>query len=52
MLPLEAEGVEGSRGRELYPNNDIANKYTLDTFIMIYLSILLLFFHFLVLQRM
>ena len=37
---------------ESYPTNDIPNKYIYDAFLMIYLSILLLlFFHFLVLQR-
>ena len=36
--------------RESYPTNDIPNKYIYDAFSMIYLSILLLFFHFSVIQ--
>ena len=47
LLPL---GTEGAGGRESYPPNDITNIY--DAFLVIYLSVLLLlFFHFLVLQR-
>ena len=38
--------------RDFYTPSDITNKYIYDAFLMIYLSIvLLLFFHFLVLQR-
>ena len=48
LLPL---GAEGTRGRESYPNNHISNKYIYDGFLMIYLTILFLFFRFLVLQR-
>ena len=48
LLPFRAEGV---RGRESYPTNDIPNKYIYDVFLMIYLSILLLFLYILVLQR-
>ena len=51
LLPLRAEGAEGAGGRESYPTNDIPNKYIYNAFLMIYLSISLLFFHFLVLQR-
>ena len=44
--------MEGAKGREPYPPNDITNKYIHDSFSMIYLSILLLlFFHFLVPQK-
>ena len=42
--------AEGAGGRESYPTNDIPNKYIYDAFSMIYLSILLLFFHFSVIQ--
>ena len=35
----------------IYPTNDIPNKYIHDAFLMIYLCILLLFFHFLVFHR-
>ena len=38
-------------GCESFPTNDIANKYICDAFLMIYDAILLLFFHFLVLER-
>ena len=49
LLPL---GAEGAGSREFFQPNDITNKYIYDAFLMIYLSILLLlFFHFLVLQR-
>ena len=49
LLPL---GTEGARGHESYPPNDVTNKHVYDAFLMIFLSILLLlFFHFLVLQR-
>ena len=51
LLLLGSEGFEGSRGRTSHPTNDIPNKYIYDAFSMIYLSILLLLFHFLVLQR-
>ena len=49
LLPL---GDEGTGGFESYPTSEIPNKYIYDAFLMIYLSILLLlFFHFLALQR-
>ena len=49
LLPL---GVEGTEGRESYPPSDITDKYIYDAFLMICLSnLLLLFFHFLVLQN-
>ena len=49
VLPLKTEGVWGV---ESYPTSEIPNKYIYDTFSMIYLStFLLLFFHFLALQR-
>ena len=45
-------GAEGAWGYESDPTSEIPNKYTYDDFLMIYLSILLLlFFHFLALQR-
>ena len=37
-------------GCESYATSEIPNKYIYDAFLMIYLSILLLFFHFFVLQ--
>ena len=43
-------GAEGAGGREYYPTNDIPNKYMYDAILIIYLSILLLCFHFLVLR--
>ena len=43
-------GAEGTGGREYYPTNDIPNKYMYDAILIIYLSILLLCFHFLVLR--
>ena len=49
LLPLRAEGAGGF---ESYSTSQIPNKYIYDALLMIYLSILLLlFFHFLVLQR-
>ena len=51
LLPLGVEEAEGAGGRESYPTSDIPYKYIYDAFLMIYLSILMLFFHFLVLQR-
>ena len=48
MLTLGSKEAEGVG--ESYPTNDIPNKYIYDAFLMIYLSILL-FFHFLVVQR-
>ena len=49
---LSPLGNEGAGSRKCYPPSDITNKYIYDTFLMIYLSILLLlFFNFLVLQR-
>ena len=48
LLPL---GTEGAGDCESYPHKDITNKYIYDAFLMICLSILLLlFFHFLVMQ--
>ena len=47
LLPL---GTEGAWDRESYLPNDITNKYIYDALLIIYLSILL-FFHFLVLQK-
>ena len=44
LLLLGAEGVERARGRESYPTSDIPNEYIDDYFLMIYLSISLLFF--------
>ena len=43
---LLAFGVKEAGEREYYPTNDIPNKYIFDTFLMIYLSILLLLFSF------
>ena len=43
--------TKGAWGFESYPTSGISNKYIYDGFLMIYLSILLLFFHFLALQR-
>ena len=43
MLPLWDEGAEGAGGRKSYPTNDIPNKHIYEAFLMIYLSILLLF---------
>ena len=49
LLPL---GVEGAEGFKSYPNIEIPSKYIYDAFLMTYLPILLLlFFHFLALQR-
>ena len=49
LLPL---GTERAGGHESYPPNDVTNKHVYDAFLMIFLSILLLlFFHFLVIQR-
>ena len=42
LLPW-IEEAEGTGGRESYPTNDIPNKYICDAFLIIYLSILLLF---------
>ena len=42
LLPWIGE-AEGAGGRESYPTNDIPNKYICDAFLIIYLSILLLF---------
>ena len=42
--------AEGAGGRESYPTSDIPNKYIYDAFLMIYLAIFLLLFHFLLLQ--
>ena len=39
-------GLRRARGRESYSNNDIPIKYSCDTFLMICLSILVLFFTF------
>ena len=45
-------GTEGAGGCKSYSSNDITNKYIYDALLIICLSILLLlFFHFLVLQR-
>ena len=41
LLPL---GAEGAGAFESYPTSEIPNKYIYDTFLMIYLSILLLLF--------
>ena len=43
-------GAVGPGGCEYYPTNDIPNKYMYDAILIIYLSILLLCFHFLVLR--
>ena len=52
LLLFGAAGAEGAGGYEFYPTSEIPNKYIYDGFLMIYLSILLLlFFHFLLLQR-
>ena len=54
LLSLKVEGggggAEGTGGCEYYPTNDIPNKYMYDAILIIYLSILLLCFHFLVLR--
>ena len=51
LLPLGVEWAEETGGRESYTTSDIPYKYIYDAFLMIYLSILLFFFHLLVLQR-
>ena len=50
LLPL---GTEEAGGCESYQTIEIRSKYIYDAFLMIYLSILLLllFFHYLVIQR-
>ena len=49
LLPLVAEGAWGFGS---YSTSEIPNKYIYDAFLMTYLPILLLlFFHFLALQR-
>ena len=52
MIPnlLIALGAEVAGGRESYPTNYVLNKHIYARFLMIFLSILFLFFHFLVLH--